>query len=322
MRVLLRRRYVTVRRWGSRGEAPFGHLDPLVRDLRGQDLARLGGGSPDGRGDSPGHHRPPRRPLDIVRRGVCRVRAGSLPSWGIREEPDGRSPGRVRTRRPGRSTARMPASQRGGVAIDSFRAVDRDRGRRCPCSLSATGPADAVAVLEATAPAVALWRDRRPPEPVGALAPLTIAVDAAPVSVDVSASGGRRGSRSRSRYCLHQAPTRTGGSSGNSTADTCVGVLAGRPDRRNRLDPPPTRWRTGGHRHLRPGTDAALAALRRPRTPPGRHLLVLRTVRTGPCRSGPANCALLRVPGVPGGIGRGESGADRRSHRSRRSGPS
>ena len=55
-----------------------------------------------------------------------------------------------------------------------------------------TGPADAVAVLEATAPAVALWRDRkrgaanRPPEPVGALAPLTMAVDAAPVTVDVS----------------------------------------------------------------------------------------------------------------------------------------
>ena len=30
----------------------------------------------------------------------------------------------------------LPASQRGGAAIDSFWSVDRDRGRRCPCSLS------------------------------------------------------------------------------------------------------------------------------------------------------------------------------------------
>ena len=53
-------------------------------------------------------------------------------------------------------------------------------------------------------------------------------------------------------------------------------VLAGRPDRRNRLDPSPTRGRTGSRRHLQPGTDATLAAPRRPRTAPGRRLLVLR----------------------------------------------
>ena len=54
-----------------------------------------------------------------------------------------------------------------------------------------TGPADAAAVIDNTGPAVALWRDHvqglnRPPETVGALAPLTIGLDEAAVTVDVS----------------------------------------------------------------------------------------------------------------------------------------
>ena len=53
-----------------------------------------------------------------------------------------------------------------------------------------TGPADAAAVLNATGPAVALWRDRpganRPPVAVGTLTPLVIGVDAAAVMVEVS----------------------------------------------------------------------------------------------------------------------------------------
>ena len=55
-----------------------------------------------------------------------------------------------------------------------------------------TGPADAVAVLNTTGPAVALWRDRvtvganRPPAVVGTLPPLTIEADEAAVTVDVA----------------------------------------------------------------------------------------------------------------------------------------
>ena len=59
-----------------------------------------------------------------------------------------------------------------------------------PATRSVDGPADAVTVLNATGPAVALWRDRpaaanRPPEPVGALPPLRIGLNegTAPVSV-------------------------------------------------------------------------------------------------------------------------------------------
>ena len=54
-----------------------------------------------------------------------------------------------------------------------------------------SGPADAVAVLNATGPAVALWRERaapgrnRPPVPVGTLPPLTLGVDDGAVSLDV-----------------------------------------------------------------------------------------------------------------------------------------
>ena len=52
------------------------------------------------------------------------------------------------------------------------------------------GPADAVAVLNVTGPAVALLRDRpvpnRPPVTVGTLTPLVIGVDAAAVTVEVS----------------------------------------------------------------------------------------------------------------------------------------
>ncbi len=52
------------------------------------------------------------------------------------------------------------------------------------------GPADAVAVLNATGPAVALWRDppgaNSPPEPVGTLSPLQVGLGAAAVTVDVS----------------------------------------------------------------------------------------------------------------------------------------
>ena len=49
------------------------------------------------------------------------------------------------------------------------------------------------------------------------------------------------------------------------------------PDSGDRVDPSPTRRRTGGHRHVRSGTDTTLAAPRWPRTPTGRRLLVLRT---------------------------------------------
>ena len=52
------------------------------------------------------------------------------------------------------------------------------------------GPVDAVAVLNATGPAVALWRDppgpNSPPEPVGTLSPLQVGLGAAAVTVDVS----------------------------------------------------------------------------------------------------------------------------------------
>ena len=53
------------------------------------------------------------------------------------------------------------------------------------------GPADAVAVLNATGPAVALWRERaapvrnRPPVPVGTLPPLTMGVDDGAVSLEL-----------------------------------------------------------------------------------------------------------------------------------------
>ena len=53
------------------------------------------------------------------------------------------------------------------------------------------GPADAVAVLNAAGPAVALWRERaaagrnRPPVPVGTLPPLTLGVDDGVVSLEV-----------------------------------------------------------------------------------------------------------------------------------------
>ena len=103
-------------------------------------LADLGGRSPAGRGDNPGDHRPPWRPLDIVRRRVCRVRAGSPPSWGIRESPTAAVPAECGPDAQAFDRD-LPASQRGGAAIDSFRPVDRDRGRRCPYSLStATAP--------------------------------------------------------------------------------------------------------------------------------------------------------------------------------------
>ena len=54
------------------------------------------------------------------------------------------------------------------------------------------GPADAVAVLNATGPAVALWRERgtavanRPPVAVGTLPPLTLGVDDGAASLDVA----------------------------------------------------------------------------------------------------------------------------------------
>ena len=54
-----------------------------------------------------------------------------------------------------------------------------------------TGPADAAAVLNATGPAVALWRDpptrgNRPPVAVGTLTSLVMGVDEAPVTVEVT----------------------------------------------------------------------------------------------------------------------------------------
>ena len=54
-----------------------------------------------------------------------------------------------------------------------------------------TGPADAAAVLDATMPAVALWRDRvsrpnRSPQAAGALAAVAIGLDEAPVSLDAA----------------------------------------------------------------------------------------------------------------------------------------
>jgi len=60
-----------------------------------------------------------------------------------------------------------------------------------PANRDVDGPADAVAVLNATGPAVALWRDRpaaanRIPEPVGTLPPLRIALNAGSATVDVS----------------------------------------------------------------------------------------------------------------------------------------
>ena len=60
-----------------------------------------------------------------------------------------------------------------------------------PANRGVDGPADAVAVLNATGPAVALWRDppaavNRPPEPVGALPPLRIGLNDGSATVDVS----------------------------------------------------------------------------------------------------------------------------------------
>ncbi len=60
-----------------------------------------------------------------------------------------------------------------------------------PANRAVDGPADAVAVLNATGPAVALWRDQpaaanRAPEPVGALPPLRIGLNDGSATVDVS----------------------------------------------------------------------------------------------------------------------------------------
>ena len=60
-----------------------------------------------------------------------------------------------------------------------------------PASRGVDGPADAVTVLNATGPAVALWRDRpaaanRPPEAVGALSPLRIGLNEGSATVNVS----------------------------------------------------------------------------------------------------------------------------------------
>ena len=60
-----------------------------------------------------------------------------------------------------------------------------------PANRDVDGPADAVAVLNATGPAVALWRERpaaanRPPEPVGALSPVRIGLNEGTATVDVS----------------------------------------------------------------------------------------------------------------------------------------
>ena len=83
----------------------------------------------------------------FVRRGICRVRGrltavsgfGKSPTAAVRDDygPDAQALDRD-----------MPASQRGGAAIDSFRPVDRDRGRRCPCSSSATAGAPSRVVWE------------------------------------------------------------------------------------------------------------------------------------------------------------------------------
>ena len=139
------------------------------RERRGQGLANLGGRGADG-GDRPDDHRPPR--WSTPRRPRCRtVRAGggsvgrpcraasgrpTCGRWSVvgsagcgAGSPPSRDSGRARRLRSGtttdptprRSTRDMPASQRGGAAIDSFRPVDRDRGRRCPCSSSATAGA-------------------------------------------------------------------------------------------------------------------------------------------------------------------------------------
>ena len=60
-----------------------------------------------------------------------------------------------------------------------------------PANQGVDGPADAVTVLNATGPAVALWRDRpaaanRPPEPVGALSPVRIGLNEGTATVSVS----------------------------------------------------------------------------------------------------------------------------------------
>ena len=84
---------------GFCGKPPLG---PLDRDLRGQGLAHLGGRSPRRPRRQLG--RPPTTAAAAGHRSVVGS-AGSGPAHravlGIREEPDGRSPGRVRTRRPG-----------------------------------------------------------------------------------------------------------------------------------------------------------------------------------------------------------------------------
>ena len=61
---------------------------------------------------------------------------------------------------------------------------------REPASRGVDGPADAVAVLNVTGPAVALWRDppaaaNRPPEPVGTLPPLRIGLNEGAATVHV-----------------------------------------------------------------------------------------------------------------------------------------
>ena len=60
-----------------------------------------------------------------------------------------------------------------------------------PTNRSLDGPADAVAVLNATGPAVALWRDRpaaanRPPVPVGTLPPLRVGLSEGSATVSVA----------------------------------------------------------------------------------------------------------------------------------------
>ena len=60
-----------------------------------------------------------------------------------------------------------------------------------PANRAVDGPADAVAILNATGPAVALWRDppaaaNRPPEPVGALPSLRIGLNEGTATVNVS----------------------------------------------------------------------------------------------------------------------------------------
>ena len=92
-----------------------------------------------------------------------------------------------------------------------------------PALARAAGPADAAAVLDATGPAVALWRDRaarpnRPPTAAGALPDVTLALPGA-LAVDVSQAFVDPDGEPLTYGASSSAPERRGGGGGRRPGD-------------------------------------------------------------------------------------------------------